>query len=131
MEWTPVVTLASCQWVPATCSHLCPAGSAAAPSYEEEEELTADPSEETLIIEARFQPLRPETMTKSKDGFLGVSGAGRGGIPAHVHSHRALLSALWAAFCMPHYHSRPCLRLWVSGMLFLLPGPAVWRGSRR
>lgn len=48
-------------------------GSAAAPSYEEEEELTADPSEETLIIEARFQPLRPETMTKSKDGFLGVS----------------------------------------------------------
>lgn len=41
-------------------------------SYEEEE-LPPDPSEETLTIEARFQPLLPETMTKSKDGFLGVS----------------------------------------------------------
>uniref|UniRef100_A0A804HLD6 Selenoprotein N n=1 Tax=Homo sapiens TaxID=9606 RepID=A0A804HLD6_HUMAN len=39
----------------------------------EEEELPPDPSEETLTIEARFQPLLPETMTKSKDGFLGVS----------------------------------------------------------
>ncbi|KAB0358140.1 hypothetical protein FD754_002296 [Muntiacus muntjak] len=41
-------------------------------SYEEEE-LPPDPSEETLTIEARFQPLLPESMTKSKDGFLGVS----------------------------------------------------------
>lgn len=41
-------------------------------SYEEEE-LPHDPSEETLTIEARFQPLLTETMTKSKDGFLGVS----------------------------------------------------------
>lgn len=39
----------------------------------EEEELPHDPSEETLTIEARFQPLLTETMTKSKDGFLGVS----------------------------------------------------------
>lgn len=39
----------------------------------EEEELPHDPSEETLTIEARFQPLLMETMTKSKDGFLGVS----------------------------------------------------------
>ncbi|KAM7247810.1 hypothetical protein CapIbe_001763 [Capra ibex] len=39
----------------------------------EEEELPPDPSEETLTIEARFQPLLPESMTKSKDGFLGVS----------------------------------------------------------
>lgn len=56
-------------------------------SYEEEE-LHHDPSEETLTIEARFQPLLTETMTKSKDGFLGVSG-GKGGTPdvktARVH----------------------------------------------
>uniref|UniRef100_A0A2R9ASK6 Selenoprotein N n=1 Tax=Pan paniscus TaxID=9597 RepID=A0A2R9ASK6_PANPA len=47
-------------------------GSTPVASYEEEE-LPPDPSEETLTIEARFQPLLPETMTKSKDGFLGVS----------------------------------------------------------
>uniref|UniRef100_A0A8C9Q6D3 EF-hand domain-containing protein n=1 Tax=Spermophilus dauricus TaxID=99837 RepID=A0A8C9Q6D3_SPEDA len=47
-------------------------GSTPAASYEEEE-LIPDPTEETLTIEARFQPLLPETMTKSKDGFLGVS----------------------------------------------------------
>lgn len=56
-------------------------------SYEEEE-LHHDPSEETLTIEARFQPLLTETMTKSKDGFLGVSG-GKGRTPdlktARVH----------------------------------------------
>lgn len=40
-------------------------------SFEEEEVL--DPNGETLTIEARFQPLLLETMTKSKDGFLGVS----------------------------------------------------------
>lgn len=53
-------------------SHLCPIGSVPVASYEEEE-LPHDPSEETLTIEARFQPLLTETMTKSKDGFLGVS----------------------------------------------------------
>ncbi|KAK1340354.1 hypothetical protein QTO34_018922 [Cnephaeus nilssonii] len=47
-------------------------GSTPTTSYEEEE-LPPDPSEETLTIEARFQPLLPESMTKSKDGFLGVS----------------------------------------------------------
>uniref|UniRef100_A0A8C3W4F2 Selenoprotein N n=1 Tax=Catagonus wagneri TaxID=51154 RepID=A0A8C3W4F2_9CETA len=47
-------------------------GSTPSASYEEEE-LPLDPSEETLTIEARFQPLLPESMTKSKDGFLGVS----------------------------------------------------------
>nr|KAF6380249.1 selenoprotein N [Myotis myotis] len=47
-------------------------GSTPTASYEEEE-LPPDPSEETLTIEARFQPLLPESMTKSKDGFLGVS----------------------------------------------------------
>lgn len=51
---------------------LCLLGSTPAASYEEEE-LPLDPSEETLTIEARFQPLIPESMTKSKDGFLGVS----------------------------------------------------------
>lgn len=45
-------------------------GSVPVASYEEEE-LPHDPSEETLTIEARFQPLLTETMTKSKDGFLG------------------------------------------------------------
>uniref|UniRef100_A0A8C5NVZ3 Selenoprotein N n=1 Tax=Jaculus jaculus TaxID=51337 RepID=A0A8C5NVZ3_JACJA len=52
--------------------HLCPIGSTPVTTYEDEE-LPPDPSEETLTIEARFQPLLPETMTKSKDGFLGVS----------------------------------------------------------
>ncbi|ELR56258.1 Selenoprotein N, partial [Bos mutus] len=47
-------------------------GSTPTANYEEEE-LPPDPSEETLTIEARFQPLLPESMTKSKDGFLGVS----------------------------------------------------------
>uniref|UniRef100_A0A8C9B121 Selenoprotein N n=2 Tax=Phocoena sinus TaxID=42100 RepID=A0A8C9B121_PHOSS len=47
-------------------------GSTPSASYEEED-LPPDPSEETLTIEARFQPLLPESMTKSKDGFLGVS----------------------------------------------------------
>lgn len=55
-------------------SHLCPTGSVPVAS-DEEEELPHDPSEETLTIEARFQPLLTETMTKSKDGFLGVSRA--------------------------------------------------------
>lgn len=55
--------------------HLCLVGSTPTASYEEEE-LPPDPSEETLTIEARFQPLLPESMTKSKDGFLGVSWGG-------------------------------------------------------
>ncbi|XP_013910021.1 PREDICTED: selenoprotein N-like [Thamnophis sirtalis] len=38
----------------------------------EEEEVT-DPNGETLTILAKFQPLLMETMTKSKDGFLGIS----------------------------------------------------------
>lgn len=53
-------------------------GSTPTASYEEEE-LALDPSEETLTIEARFQPLLPESMTKSKDGFLGVSWGGARG----------------------------------------------------
>ncbi|KAL7980495.1 hypothetical protein Chor_001649 [Crotalus horridus] len=38
-----------------------------------EEEEVMDPSGETLSILAKFQPLLMETMTKSKDGFLGIS----------------------------------------------------------
>ncbi|KAF7242400.1 Selenoprotein N [Varanus komodoensis] len=38
-----------------------------------EEEEVLDPSGETLTIFAKFQPLLMETMTKSKDGFLGIS----------------------------------------------------------
>lgn len=53
-------------------SHLCSTGSVPVANYEEEQ-LSHDPSEETLTIEARFQPLLTDTMTKSKDGFLGVS----------------------------------------------------------
>ncbi|ELW47635.1 Selenoprotein N [Tupaia chinensis] len=75
-------------------------GSTPAASYEEEP--APDPSEETLTIEARFQPLLPETMTKSKDGFLGVS--------------RLPLSGLrnWTAAALPHAvfaarHFRPFL----------------------
>uniref|UniRef100_A0A8C3SDR1 Selenoprotein N n=1 Tax=Chelydra serpentina TaxID=8475 RepID=A0A8C3SDR1_CHESE len=43
------------------------------PVLEFEEEETLDPSGETLSIVAKFQPLLMETMTKSKDGFLGIS----------------------------------------------------------
>lgn len=42
------------------------------PVSEFEEEETPDPTGETLSIVAKFQPLVMETMTKSKDGFLGV-----------------------------------------------------------
>ncbi|NWT58556.1 SELN protein, partial [Erythrocercus mccallii] len=44
-----------------------------APDSESEEEETPDPDGETLSIVAKFQPLVMETMTKSKDGFLGIS----------------------------------------------------------
>ncbi|KFV75122.1 Selenoprotein N, partial [Dryobates pubescens] len=44
-----------------------------APIPESEEEELPDPSGETLSVVAKFQPLVMETMTKSKDGFLGIS----------------------------------------------------------
>ncbi|NWJ07937.1 SELN protein, partial [Crypturellus undulatus] len=44
-----------------------------APIAEFEEEETPDSSGETLSVMAKFQPLVMETMTKSKDGFLGIS----------------------------------------------------------
>lgn len=42
----------------------------------------SDTSGETLSIVAKFQPLVMETMTKSKDGFLGV------GVMQDVYGHR-------------------------------------------
>ncbi|KAF0875579.1 SELN protein, partial [Crocuta crocuta] len=72
-----------------------------AASYEEEE-LPLDPSEETLTIEARFQPLIPESMTKSKDGFLGVSRLALSGLRNWTAA--ALPSAVFAA-----RHFRPFL----------------------
>jgi len=37
-----------------------------------EEEIPHDPNGETLTMHAKMQPLLLESMTKSKDGFLGV-----------------------------------------------------------
>lgn len=45
-------------------------GLASPGEYDEDE--THDPNGETLILEARMQPLQMDTMTKSRDGFLGV-----------------------------------------------------------
>lgn len=44
-----------------------------APPADFEEEVTPDPNGETLTLEAKMQPLLLDSMTKSKDGFLGVS----------------------------------------------------------
>ncbi|CAH2281921.1 seleno N [Pelobates cultripes] len=46
--------------------------------YEEEEIL--DPNGETLTVTAHFQPLLMETMTKSKDGFLGITHSALSGL---------------------------------------------------
>lgn len=43
-----------------------------APPSEFEEEIPPDPNGETLTLHATMQPLLLESMTKSKDGFLGV-----------------------------------------------------------
>ncbi|KAF7704782.1 hypothetical protein HF521_021854 [Silurus meridionalis] len=50
------------------------------PPAESEEEFDADPNGETLTIHAAMQPLLLETMTKSKDGFLGVSHSALNGL---------------------------------------------------
>lgn len=44
-----------------------------APPDDFEEEVTPDPNGETITLEAKMQPLLLDSMTKSKDGFLGVS----------------------------------------------------------
>uniref|UniRef100_A0A1A8HVP6 Selenoprotein N, 1 n=1 Tax=Nothobranchius kuhntae TaxID=321403 RepID=A0A1A8HVP6_NOTKU len=50
-----------------------------APVDQEEEDIH-DPSGETLVLEARMQPLLLDSMTKSKDGFLGVSHSSLSGL---------------------------------------------------
>lgn len=77
-------------------------GSTPVTNYEEEEELPPDPSEETLTIEAKFQPLLLESMTKSKNGFLGVSHLALSGL--HNWTRAASPSAVFAA-----RHFRPFL----------------------
>lgn len=50
------------------------------PAYDYEEEEDLDPNGETLTIRAQFQPLLMETMTKSKDGFLGITNSALSGL---------------------------------------------------
>ncbi|KAI4887177.1 hypothetical protein NFI96_021288, partial [Prochilodus magdalenae] len=50
------------------------------PPGEFEEEFLHDPNGETLTLNAEMQPLLLETMTKSKDGFLGVSHSSLSGL---------------------------------------------------
>uniref|UniRef100_I3J6K8 Selenoprotein N n=1 Tax=Oreochromis niloticus TaxID=8128 RepID=I3J6K8_ORENI len=45
-----------------------------------EEEVIHDPNGETLTLEAKMQPLLLDSMTKSKDGFLGVSHSSLSGL---------------------------------------------------
>lgn len=42
------------------------------PTADLEEEETNEPDGETFTVEAKMQPLLLESMTKSRDGFLGV-----------------------------------------------------------
>lgn len=50
------------------------------PPVDVEEEIIHDPNGETLILEAKMQPLQLHSMTKSKDGFLGVSHSSLSGL---------------------------------------------------
>lgn len=50
------------------------------PPVEVEEEDLLDPSGETLTLEAQMKPLQLDSMTKSKDGFLGVSHSSLSGL---------------------------------------------------
>lgn len=52
------------------------------PPADFEEEEPTDPNGETLTLEAKIQPLLLDTMTKSKDGFLGVSHSSLSGLRA-------------------------------------------------
>ncbi|CAL8296274.1 unnamed protein product [Arctogadus glacialis] len=47
-----------------------------------EEEESHDPNGETLALEATMQPLQMDSMTKSKDGFLGVTHSSLSGLRA-------------------------------------------------
>lgn len=51
-----------------------------APPADFEEEVPPDPNGETLTLEAKMQPLLLDSMTKSKDGFLGVSHSSLSGL---------------------------------------------------
>ncbi|KAG7465962.1 hypothetical protein MATL_G00159700 [Megalops atlanticus] len=50
------------------------------PPADFEEEVVQDPNGETLTVEAKLQPLLMDTMTKSKDGFLGVTHSSLSGL---------------------------------------------------
>ncbi|KAL7873747.1 hypothetical protein AOLI_G00128180 [Acnodon oligacanthus] len=50
------------------------------PPAEFEEEFLHDPNGETFTLNAKMQPLLLDTMTKSKDGFLGVSHSSLSGL---------------------------------------------------
>ncbi|KAJ7989216.1 hypothetical protein DPEC_G00317200 [Dallia pectoralis] len=52
------------------------------PPSDFEEEVTHDPNGETLTLEAHMKPLHLDTMTKSKDGFLGVTHSSLSGLRA-------------------------------------------------
>lgn len=50
------------------------------PPADTEDEVSTDPNGEILTLEARMQPLLLDSMTKSKDGFLGVSHSSLSGL---------------------------------------------------
>lgn len=50
------------------------------PPTDAEEEIINDPNGETLILVAKMEPLQLDSMTKSKDGFLGVSHSSLSGL---------------------------------------------------
>lgn len=50
------------------------------PPADVEEEIIHDPNGETLTLVAKMQPLQLDSMTKSKDGFLGVSHSSLSGL---------------------------------------------------
>lgn len=109
-------------------SDLCLVGSTPSASYEEEE-LPPDPSEETLTIEARFQPLLPESMTKSKDGFLGVSWGRGGRRPPHAGPEAGTICVQ----SRPENGSVLCFHSFFPSFLYQPPSVAQWArlwGSR-
>uniref|UniRef100_G1MSJ3 EF-hand domain-containing protein n=1 Tax=Meleagris gallopavo TaxID=9103 RepID=G1MSJ3_MELGA len=68
------------------------------------EEDVPDPNGETLSIVAKFQPLVMETMTKSKDGFLGISHVALSGLrnwTAPVSPKSVMLARQFKAFLPP------------------------------
>lgn len=66
-----------------------------APPPEFEEEIPHDPNGETLTLHAKMQPLLLESMTKSKDGFLGVSHSSLSGLRSWKRP--AVLSSMFYA----------------------------------